>query len=75
MIRSISCMVLAAKYDSPQCGHDHMGMPSMTRENLPRPKLRVTFRSAMPFLAHDVQTELDKVDGDDEEAAQREVLL
>lgn len=46
-----------------------MGMPSITRRDAPRPKLRVTFRSSTPALAHDAQTRLDKVDGDDEESA------
>lgn len=46
-----------------------MGMPSITKRDAPRPKLRVTFRSSTPVLAHDAQTRLDKVDGDDEESA------
>jgi hypothetical protein len=46
-----------------------MGMPSITKRDAPRPKLRVTFRSSTPVLAHDAQTILDKVDGDDEESA------
>ena len=41
----------------------------MTNRELPCPKLRVTFRSSIPFFAHDAQTGLDKVDGDDEESA------
>lgn len=48
-----------------------MGMPSITKRDAPRPKLRVTFRSSTPVLAHDAQTGLDKVDGDDEESANR----
>lgn len=48
-----------------------MGMPSITKRDAPRPKLRVTFRSSTPALAHDAQTRLDKVDGDDEESANR----
>ena len=48
-----------------------MGMPSMTKRDAPRPKLRVTFRGSMPVLAHDAQTILDKIDGDDEESADR----
>jgi len=46
-----------------------MGMPSITRRDAPRPKLRVTFRSSTPVLAHDAQTILDTVDGDNEESA------
>ena len=46
-----------------------MGMPSITKRDAPRPKLRVTFRSSTPFFAHDAQARLDKVDGDDEESA------
>ena len=42
LIRSISCIVFAVKYDSPQLGHDHSGTPSMTRRFAPLPKLRVT---------------------------------
>ena len=48
-----------------------MGMPSITKRDAPLPKLRVTFRSSTPALAHDAQTRLDKVDGDDEESANR----
>jgi hypothetical protein len=44
-------------------------MPSITKRDAPRPKLRVTFRSSTPVLAHDAQTNLDMVDGDDEESA------
>lgn len=46
-----------------------MGMPSITKRDAPRPKLRVTFRSSTPVFAHDAQTSLGKVDGDDEESA------
>ena len=46
-----------------------MGMPSITNRDAPRPKLRVTFRSSTPVFAHDAQTILDKVDGDNEESA------
>lgn len=46
-----------------------MGMPSITKRDAPWPKLRVTFRSSTPGLAHDAQTRLDKVDSDDEESA------
>jgi len=41
-MRSISCMVFAVKYDSPQAGQDQRGTPSMTRRFAPLPKLRVT---------------------------------
>ena len=43
-------------------------MPSITKSDTPRPKLRVTLRSSTPFLLHDAQTESDKVDGDDKES-------
>lgn len=43
LMRSISCMVCAVKYDSPQREHDHMGMASMTSSAAPLPKLRVTY--------------------------------
>ena len=46
-------------------------MPSITKRDAPWPKLRVTFRSSTPGLAHDAQRRLDKVDGDDEERANR----
>ncbi len=46
-----------------------MGMPSITKSDAPRPKLRVTFRSSTPAFAHDAQTILDKVDRDDEKRA------
>jgi len=46
-------------------------MPSIIKRDTPRPKLRVTFRSSTPFLAHDAQTGSDKVDGDDEESVNR----
>ena|SRR5450759_2370926 len=46
-----------------------MGMPSMTKRDSPRPKLRVTLRSSTPFSAHDPQRRLAKVDRDDEESA------
>jgi hypothetical protein len=48
-----------------------MGMPSITKRDASRPKLRVIFRSSTPVLAHDAQTNLDKVDGDDQESADR----
>ena len=67
LIRSISCIVCAVKYDSPQCGHDHIGMPSMTRRSFPLPNVRVTLRRWGPARPHDAQSPLDEVDGDDEE--------
>ena len=66
-MRSISCRVCAVKYDSPQRGHDHKGMPSITSSDGPRPKLRVTSRCCTPFRPHAAQRSLDAVDGDDEE--------
>jgi hypothetical protein len=55
------------KYDSPQCGHDHKGMPSITSSDGPRPKLRVTSRCCTPVRPHPAQRRLDAADGDDEE--------
>jgi len=55
------------KYDSPQRGHDHKGMPSITSSDGPRPKLLVTFRCCTPVRPHAAQRSLDAVDGDDEE--------
>ncbi len=55
MIRSISCIVFAVKYDSPQLGHDHNGTPSMTRRLAPLPKLRVTCFSWIALLPQYVQ--------------------
>lgn len=66
-MRSISCRVCAVKYDSPQCGHDHKGMPSITSSDGPRPKLRVTSRCCTPTRPHAAQRSLGAVDGDDEE--------
>ncbi len=42
-MRSISCKVWAEKYDSPQLGHDHWGIDSMTSKPDDLPKLRVTY--------------------------------
>ncbi len=70
-MRSISCRVCAVKYDSPQRGHDHKGMPSITSSDGPRPKLRVTSRCCTPFRPHAAQRSLDAVDGDDEEIPAR----
>ena len=68
MVRSISsCMVWAVKYDSPQRGHDHMGMPSTTGKDLPLPKLRVTRRRCTPARPHEAHTPLDEVERDDVE--------
>ena len=66
-MRSISCRVCAVKYDSPQRGHDHKGMPSITSSDGPRPKLRVTSRCCTPVRPHAAQRSLDAIDGDDEE--------
>ena len=67
LIRSISCIVCAVKYDSPQCGQDHIGMPSMTSKSFPLPKVRVTLRSCGPARPQDRQVALDEVDRDEEE--------
>jgi hypothetical protein len=37
LMRSISCMVWALKYDSPQLGQDHIGILSITNRSLPLP--------------------------------------
>ena len=55
------------KYDSPQCGHDHKGIPSITSSDGPRPKLRVTSRRCTPARPHAAQRSLGAVDRDDEE--------
>jgi hypothetical protein len=59
------------KYDSPQCGHDQNGMPSITSSDGPRPKLRVTSRSCTPARPHAAQRSLGEVDGKDEEITVR----
>ena len=59
------------KYDSPQRGHDHKGIPSITSSDGPRPKLRVTARCCTPVRPHAAQRSLDGVDGDDEEIPAR----
>lgn len=66
-MRSISWRVCAVKYDSPQCGHDHKGMPSITSSDGPRPKLRVTSRCCTPVRPHAAQRGLGTIDRDDEE--------
>lgn len=70
-MRSISCRVCAVKYDSPQCGHDHKGMPSITSSDDPRPKLRVTSRRCTPARPHAAQRSSGAVDRDDEEIPSR----
>lgn len=70
-MRSISCRVCAVKYDSPQCGHDHKGIPSITISDGPRPKLRVTSRRCTPVRPHAAQRGLVTVDGDGEEITAR----
>jgi len=59
------------KYDSPQCGHDHRGIPSITISDGPRPKLRVTSRCRTPVRPHAAQRGLVTVDGEGEEIAIR----
>ena len=66
-MRSISCRVCAVKYDSPQCGHDHKGMPSITSSDDPRPKLLVTSRCCTPVRPHAAQRGSGTIDRDDEE--------
>ena len=66
-MRSISWRVCAVKYDSPQCGHDHKGMPSITSSDGPQPKLRVTSRCCTPVRPHAAQRGLGTIDRDDEE--------
>jgi hypothetical protein len=59
------------KYDSPQCGHDHNGIPSITISESPRPKLRVTSRRCTPVRPHAAQWGLVAIDGEGEEIAVR----
>ena len=68
-MRSISCMVCALKYDSPQWAHDHIGMPSMTKSAFPRPKVRVTLRWCTPVRPHETQCSLDEIHRDDDEGS------
>lgn len=68
-MRSISCKVRAVKYDSPHRGHDHIGMPSMTRSVRPVPKLRVTRRNCGAAWPQAAQTALCGIDRDDVEDA------
>lgn len=70
-MRSISCSVWAVKYDSPQWGHDHRGIPSITSSDAPRPKLRVTSRCRTPVRPHAAQRCLGTVDREDEERSVR----
>ena len=59
------------KYDSPQCGHDHKGIPSITISDDPRPKLRVTSRRCTPVRLHAAQRGLVAVDSEGEEITVR----
>lgn len=59
------------KYDSPQWGHDHKGIFSITMRDGPRPKLRVTSRRCTPARLHAAQRRLLAVDGEGEEVAIR----
>ena len=64
-MRSISCIVSALKYDSPQLGHDHIGIDSITSSAAPFPKLRVTCFSCnapLPQCAHFCSTEVGSDD-------------
>jgi len=70
-MRSIWCRVCAVKYDSPQCGHDQSGIPSIINNDGPRPKLRVTSRCCIPVRPHAAQRSLGTVDGDNEEVSVR----
>ena len=69
LIRSISCMVCAVNQDSPQCGHEIRGMPSITSRSRPLPKLRVKARSVRPVLAQCTQGSSERIDGDENEPA------
>ena len=58
-------MVCAVKYDSPQLGHDHIGIDSITSSAAPFPKLRVTCFSCnapLPQCAHLCSTEVGSDD-------------
>lgn len=69
MIRSSSCIVCAVKYDSPQRGQDHIGIPSTTRRVGPVPKVRATRRSRAPARPQEAHRDLNEVDRDDIEDA------
>ena len=60
------------KYDSPQCGQDHIGIPSTTRRNAPLPNVRATRRSCAPARPQEAHRDLCEVDRDNVEDA-REV--
>lgn len=68
-MRSISCIVRAVKYDSPQRAQDHMGIPSMTSSAAPLPKLRVTYSSCGPVAPQCARLRSALVDSEDEELA------
>jgi hypothetical protein len=59
------------KYDSPQCGHDHKGILSITISDDPWPKLRVTSRRCTPVRLHAAQRSLVAVDCEGEEVTIR----
>jgi hypothetical protein len=59
------------KYDPPQCGHDHKGIPSITISVDPHPKLRVTSRRCTPVRPHAAQRGLGAVDRGDKESPLR----
>jgi hypothetical protein len=69
LMRSISCMVRAVKYDSPHAEHDHIGMPSMIRRLSPLPKLRVTCLSEGLPAPQLLQLSSAEVGSDDDELA------
>jgi len=69
LMRSISCSVCAEKYDSPQLGHDHIGMFSITSSAAPLSKLRVTCLTCTALLPQCSQWCSAEVTGDDNEFA------
>ena len=62
-------MVWAVNQDSPQCGHEIAGIPSITSKPLPLPKLRVTGRICRPGREQCTQGSSECIDGDENEFA------
>lgn len=69
LIRSIWCSVCAEKYDSPQLGHDHIGIFSTIINAAPLSKLRVTCLSCTALLPQCSQWFSAEVTGDDNKFA------
>ncbi len=72
-MRSNSCLVCTKKYDSPQLGHDHIGIgiASTTISVAPLSKLRVTCLSCTALLPQCSQwCSAEVADDDDKFAAE-----